>query len=354
MNFFLQFFKLLGVLAALVFGMGWLSKAGIPLSGMVKMATVQRLTDDDAPAAPANDDQLLAEYSAPNELVLSRSGADAPATTHVVLPNSATDSPTRTRTTAASARRVDVAEWIDLNAAQTYLEAERGTMSPGVILATGIYFLNNGRGDMGMDAAEVAAYLADVRENAPAEAKSRMKYIANSQAWFEGLKMAGFDADQISAIYKANNLARYDKQMYSRHVERKVESKPTATTAAALTADKRSRSIDLADAYNDYANRPQVREKNALPKLKKEQPLSSTETSVARREAEAIRAGSSKTYDDARLFWSVLKETIALEQGYPSWDAYRTDHTRNADRAFQSRSNLMALGGVMRVSRASK
>ena len=57
------------------------------------------------------------------------------------------------------------------------------------------------------------------------------------------------------------------------------------------------------------------------------------------------------TYDNPRLFWSVLQEVIALENDYKSWDNYRADHSAAAEKEFQRRSDIMALGGEMKVTR---
>jgi hypothetical protein len=260
-------------------------------------------------------------------------------------------STTRQSKDRASMTAREVEDWIQLNVSQTYLEAEQETMSPGVILATGVYFLQSGTGDMTMTAADVAAYLKEVRQTAKADAKARMKYIANSEEWFEGLKMAGFDGDRIADIFSEHQLAAYDKQMFNRHVERKIERTDYATKDVHLAADAKTRNRDLADAYNDYANRSNVRAKLSLPSRVAAEPLSEREISDSRREALSIGSGQSKTYDDPRVFWAVLKEMIALENDYPSWDAYQSAHPNDADRAFQSRSDIMATGGVMKVSR---
>ncbi|MEL6973527.1 MAG: hypothetical protein AAFO02_25465, partial [Bacteroidota bacterium] len=79
--------------------------------------------------------------------------------------------------------------------------------------------------------------------------------------------------------------------------------------------------------------------------------LAIEEVNAGRQEAESFGKGESRTYSEPRHFWSVLKEVIALEKGYESWDAYQADHPKSADRAFQRRSDIMANGGVMKVTR---
>ena len=42
---------------------------------------------------------------------------------------------------------------------------------------------------------------------------------------------------------------------------------------------------------------------------------------------------------------------IALEQGYPSWTDYKAAQVQDANKEFQTRSNIMAMGGMMKVTR---
>lgn len=351
MNFFTQLFKALGALAAIILFVGFVSSGD-------KKSFLYADNPEDASIAEAG-----VYAGEPNTVVSLDAAAEGPSEM-VFRPRSATakseslrpasyDSGERassaTRRRAVSANEIE--QWVQMNAAQSYLEAEKETISPGVILATGIYFLEEGQADARINAAEIAAYLVNVRDQASSRAKAHMKYIANSAQWFEGLSLAGFDGQQIERLFQRHQLAAYDKQMYSRHVERKIEQPEMASESSSLAVDRNERNRNLAEAYNEYADREDVRAKYALPSIKKPEALSSKEVSAGRREAMSFDKGESRVYKDPRQFWSVLKEVIALEEGFDSWEEYHAEHPRAADRAFQGRSDIMAAGGVMKVTR---
>jgi hypothetical protein len=247
--------------------------------------------------------------------------------------------------------KVDLEDWLELNLAQTFLEAEQETIAPGVILATGLYFLQEGQGDMSMNAADVADYLSEVRAHASPDAKQHMKYIANSESWFKGLKKAGFEGEQLARLFSRYQLAQYDQDMYRRFVSKQAEEEDYDRPSSSLSDEVAERNRSLAQAYNDYADRPEVRKKLGLPSIRAPRPMATTELSEGRREARSFAAGESRTYEDARRFWAVLKEMIALEADYDSWEAYHAAQPHSADQAFRERSNIMALGGVMKVTR---
>lgn len=348
MNFFVQLFKFFGALGALVVGVGFISSADKPgfLDSDAEHATVS--TASMLPGEPSTVISLDDAAERPSAMVFR------PADRAAVRPTSSEYSSSRevrpsNRQSSLSAYEIEA--WVQTNVAQSYLEAEKETIAPGVILATGIYFLQQGQADAGMNAAAVAAYLADIRNHASSRAKAHMKYIANSTEWFEGLNLAGFDGQQIERLFREYQLSAYDKQMYSRHVERKVEQPDMASEVTELALDREERNRNLAEAYNEYADRQEVRAKFALPTIKKPEALSTREVSEGRQEAESFGKGESRTYKDPRQFWSVLKEVIALEKGYDSWSDYQEAHPRSSDRAFQRRSDIMATGGVMKVTR---
>jgi hypothetical protein len=362
MNFILQIFKYFGAFAAIVLCVGFVSKSD--LSSFLATQTTQDFTEDEL--GPTQEYATLNLSKAREDLRGESSSIRRSPSDRAALPTLREASrssnirtvatpevkPVSTRNSRNMIRSSDINSWIEMSAAQTFLEAEKETMSPGVILATGVYFLQQGQGDLSMSAADVAAYLAEVRDNASGEAKSHMKYIANSEEWFKGLSLAGFDGVQIASIFDRQGLAAYDKAMYSRHVERKVEQADYAGDPSALGADEEVRNKNLAEAYNDYADRPEVRKKYGLPSsVNTPAAITGVEVSEGREEAMSFRKGETKSYDNPRLFWSVLQEMIALEHGYESWDAYKGDHSRSADKEFQQRSDIIALGGDMKVTR---
>lgn len=348
MNFFVQLFKFFGALGALIVGVGFISSTDKPdflhantESSTVSTAGVLSGEPGTVISLDAAADSPSAMVFRPTERAAMRPASNQSSAEREVRPSS--------RRNSLSAYEIE--QWVQTNVAQSYLEAEKETIAPGVILATGIYFLQEGQADARMNAATIANYLADIRNHASGRAKAHMKYIANSKEWFEGLNLAGFDGEQIEQLFREYQLAAYDKQMYSRHVERKIEQPDMASEVTELALDIEERNRNLAEAYNEYADREEVRTKYALPTIRKPEALNTREVSEGRKEAESFGEGESRTYNNPREFWSVLKEVIALEKGYDSWDEYQDVHPRSADRAFQRRSDIMATGGVMKVTR---
>ncbi len=350
MNLFVQLFKSIGALAAIILFVGFV--ASNDNDGLLE--GTENATISKASLLPGGESETVVSLGdaaeGPSEMVFrSRSLSEGDAVRPAAYESTSVN-PSRTATRRAVTHS-EIEEWVQMNAAQSYLEAEKETVAPGVILATGIYFLQQGQADSRTNAAEIASYLVNVREHASSRAKAHMKYIANSGEWFEGLSLAGFDGAQIEQVFRDYQLGAYDKLMYSRHVERKIEQPERAAEVSELALDRADRNRNLAEAYNEYADRSEVRAKYALPTIKKPEALSAGEVSAGRTEAESFRVGESRTYQEPRQFWSVLKEVIALEKGYDSWDAYQEEHPRAADRAFQRRSDIMSNGGLMKVTR---
>lgn len=358
MNLLVQLFKYFGIISAFVIALGFYSKSD---GSLLERVSNDAFSEEELPPTQeyatlgldkARADLRSGTYRSP---VSSGRTLNLPATSgrsgdrEIVAVSHKAARDTYSENGTISSR--DLNSWLEMSSAQTYLEAEKETISPGVILATGVYFLEQGE-SLNLTAADVASYLADLRDNASAKAKAHMKYIANSQEWFKGLSIAGFDGQRIAEIYDRLGLKAYDKAMYNRHVERKIEQSDYTGEPENLEADVEVRRANLADAYNDYADRPEVRKKYSLPSAPKTASASTDEeVSEGRREAESFRKGEAKTYDNPRLFWAVLQEMIALEEGYASWDAYQKENPSTAERKFQKRSDIMALGGEMKITR---
>ena len=345
MNFLLQLSKYLGAFAAIVLCIGFVTRSDFSLPKSMEEATV---TESSLDFGSSDRSISLGErstsYSTPDRTVSAPDRAESLSERQHTYSESE-------RSSRRTIGGQDIRDWVETNLSQTFLEADKETMSPGVILATGIYFLEVGQGDLSMNAADVASYLAEVRKTASGEAKKHMKYIANSEEWFVGLKIAGFDSDRIAAIFSDYRLGTYDKQMFNRHVEKKIEQEDYAVADEQLVSSPEIRQKDLAEAFNSYADRPEVKKKYGLPTFKAAEPMSTREVSQGRREAESFSPGQTKEYDDPRFFWSVLQEMIALEHGYDTWEDYQAANPQAADKEFQSRSNIMATGGVMKVTR---
>ncbi|RMF00259.1 MAG: hypothetical protein D6772_06570 [Bacteroidetes bacterium] len=347
MNALLQLFKTAGILAAGLLCVGLLNRSDLQLFER------QEITDQKSVMSATAEVSDVFGTMSRDEAPLRRQASSARPQAEETAPRQP-----RRATTIASVNRssrpghsTDLEAWLELNVAQTFLEAEKETIAPGVILATGLYFLQEGQGDMSMKAADVAAYLAEVRDHAARDAKKHMKYIANSEAWFTGLKKAGFEGEQIARLFRRFRLDQYDRAMYDRFVRKKVEENEYDRPSTTLSDEVEERNRSLAQAYNDYADRPETRKKLGLPSIRKPRAMAVAELSKGRQEALSFAPGESRTYDEPRFFWAVLKEMIALEADYDSWEDYHRAQPEAADRAFRERSNIMALGGVMKITR---
>lgn len=345
MNFLLQLSKYLGAFAAIVLCIGFVTRSDFSLPKSVEEATVTKSSLDFG-----EGERTVTLGDRPSSYSTSSQSVSAP-DQRESLDDHRAETSGRKRDNRRTLAARDIQDWVQTNLAQTFLEADKETMSPGVILATGVYFLEMGQGDLSMNAADVASYLSEVRKTASSEAKKHMKYIANSEEWFVGLKIAGFNSDRIATIFSDYRLGAYDKQMFNRHVEKKIEQEDYVVADEQLVASPEIRQKDLADAFNSYAERPEVKKKYGLPTFKAAEPMSTREISQGRREAESFSPGDTKEYDDPRFFWSVLQEMIALEHGYDTWDDYKAVNPQAAEKEFQSRSNIMATGGIMKVTR---
>ena len=178
MNALLQLSRYIGAILAAILCIGLLTRSDIKLIEGQESSIMSALMP--AEAGPVEDARVSTTDRIPDSYRTTESRIQ-----RVELPSRPGNRSTRATALPVADRSsrprasVDMEAWIELNVAQTFLEAEKETMSPGVILATGLYFLEAGQGDMSMNAADVAAYLAEVRENASRDAKKHMKYIAN-------------------------------------------------------------------------------------------------------------------------------------------------------------------------------
>lgn len=74
--------------------------------------------------------------------------------------------------------------------------------------------------------------------------------------------------------------------------------------------------------------------------------------SSARKKAEKMPRGKEVVFQDVGEYWDVAQQLISLESGFDSWDAYKKAVGRRvADEAFRTRTNIMANGGQMKLTR---
>lgn len=348
-------FTLIGFLVAVVLSIGFLQKSNYKLvreGGAVSEASLfapdaaaadagrtpsdrVSLSEDDNPANDPFDPPALGEYR-------ERSGSAGRATAN---------------------RGNDASEWLSTHGPIAVMEAVRQGVPAGVSLAVGLLQLEQGRLSWNDNFADkVVTPLARRKQEAPA----RFKYRANSQPWMQGLGELGLYSEaELERLFRQHNLAAYDAEVYmALQDDDRAQSSRSRVAQAAIGAVSPARAAskaapevadealrrNVAGAMNKYADR-ELAERGATLRVvaTSEAPTSSSE--AARRKANGLKVGQSMTFESPREFQLVLKELIALEEGYPSWAAYQQDDADGARWQFNRRSDVMASGGAMRVTR---
>lgn len=355
---------LLGFFVAIVMAIGALQKSNYRLvkDGQTTTNTsfaAASLGDDDE-SAPANGSRIsLDETDNP-----ANDPFDPPAMDGTRRVGSSSGSGSSRQTAASSSE--DVSEWITSHGPIAVMEALRQGVPAGLSLAVGVLQLQQGELRWNDNFAnKVVGALASRKDEAPA----RFKYKANSEPWIQGLAELGvFNRSDLMRVFNQYKLAAYDAEVYLalQDDDRKQSSQPRIAQAAigafrpeSERATRGSASAEVADeslrrnvsnAMNRYAER-ELSERGKSARVVAAAPAASAEASSARRKMERLSVGKSMEFDSPREFQLALQELLALEEGYPSWAAYQQDEAAEARRNFNRRSDVMAAGGRMRVTR---
>lgn len=354
-------FTLLGILAAIVLFGGYLHRSGI------------RLTQDGAATAQATEerDAFFETTDSPvreevNLFDPDRHYRDTPEGFDRVGRSSASAESTST----AAVSEKEIQRWIRRQGPVAIMEAVRQGVPAGISLAIGVQALQQGRIDLRSDFNQaVVAPLANYKEG---RERAYFKYSANSDSWLQGLaKTSNYDTRELDAILRRYDLAAYDAEVYLalQNQRREERSSPAArpTYAASVAtpsenraasssraaedevADEKLRS-NMAYAMNRLVDKKLEEEGKSMRFQAKAAPAAEIKTQ-ARRSAESIAVGKTKQFSNPTEFHNVLREVLALEAGYDSWADYRAADASGAKRAFVKRSDLMANGGKMLITR---
>ncbi len=281
--------------------------------------------------------------------------------------------PTSTPSPASSDSQVE--SWLEQHARIAVLEAVRSGVPAGVSLSLGIAQLESGYLHPSDDFIERVVMPLDQLKGSDKRMWSRYyKYSANSGKWFEGLRaQQHFDRYDLLRIFDTYDLARFDAETYLALQEEQaapaLEERAVVHRASfgswgsgdryqAEAYQPAQRRVDM-EVNSDDARRNMAYAMNRLTdeRLRERgqsmdfQPRAADASGAARRAAEALPVGQPQRYYDPGTFHEVLREVLALEAGYPSWQAYKSAEPAAARRAFARRSDPVSLGGKMEIVR---
>jgi hypothetical protein len=349
-------FTLIGFLVAVVLSIGFLQKSNYKLVRDGAAISEASLFSSDGAAADNAD-------HAPSDRISLRE-EDNPANDPFDPPALGEYRERRGSTSRTPAHRSgDASKWLSTHGPIAVMEAVRLGVPAGVSLAVGLLQLEQGRLSWNDDfAAKIIAPLANRKSEAPA----RFKYRANSQPWMQGLGELGLYREaELERLFRQYNLGAYDAEVYmalqdddrAQNNRGRVAQAAIGAVSPARAASKAAPEVadealrrNVAGAMNQYADR-ELAERGASLRVVAATEASAGSATAARRKASALKVGQSMTFESPREFQLVLRELIALEEGYPSWAAYQQDDADGARRQFNRRSDVMASGGAMRITR---
>jgi hypothetical protein len=257
---------------------------------------------------------------------------------------------------------VNVNEWVDRFTSLAFLEAQRKEiLVPATLsLATGLYMIGQGeRIETKEDfLSKVIPYLLDIKNKASQdERKAYFQYAANSDYWLQGMEKRGLNTREIKSL-----IARYNLKAYDEVVFENIAKKQLANTKVTRVATKTEKPVFVGTMTDKDAVRKHAAEVNKW--VEKEMASSSHDLQFAaagnsrpkshaeaRKAVAALQPGESMLFDNLDDFEMAVKELVALESGYKSWDAYFGKEPSKAKRQYRDRSNVMANGMEMRVTR---
>lgn len=226
----------------------------------------------------------------------------------------------------------------------------------GASLALLIYSAERGKQLTTSNLNRVIEYLLGVKYSADeSDKQAYFKYASNSEKWFQGLGLdrnGGHPKADLLRIYKEYGLKSYDKNVFAfvtnpstsqLKFDKKIEPK---SAAPAMQGDFTNEEVRRNHAY--AKNRWAESESKGTEAEVKFVPAKKLEKSAAhavRAQLEDLLVGESITFDNPREYHAAVKEMIALEAGFDSWDAYENKiGKREADKYFRKRAEK---GGIM-------
>lgn len=255
---------------------------------------------------------------------------------------------------------VDVNEWVGQFTAQAFLEAQKKDIRvPATLsLALGLDLMRQGeRIETKEDfVRKVVNYLAAIKKNASSEErKAYFQYAANSDNWLKGMERKGISTTGIREM-----IARYDLNAYDEVVFEQITKKQLSDTRVTRVQAKSDKPVFVGSKTDKDAVRKHAEELNkwvdsemsgSSHNVKFAASSPSASGSEARKTVSRLKVGESVYFDDVAEFEQAVKEMVALEAGYDSWKAYEADEPAKARKQFRERSNVMANGLELKVTR---
>ncbi len=367
-----DFLSTLGFLLMVILVTGYLYKSGYRLERPPAAGSdlLQAAVPSDGEAA----DQLALDPRGDHDSRRRPSASAEGSTAWAEVPSGRTDthreSEPISRSAAITLER-DIQAWIGRTSSAAVLEATRQGVPAGVSLSLGAALLEAGKINERSDfVREVVDPLARLKEKSPESVRNLLKYSANSGKWFEGLDRLGHYRElNLEQWFKRYDLAGYDAETYLalQHNEDREQHERgqvhEASMGSGLLSSPAAKSQEPSRARQEVAddnlrpnmayamNRLSERRLDEKDKAMRFKADPNQNVGAARHIAESMRVGEKRRFNDPAAFHAVLREVLAIEAGYASWDAYKAADERTAKRAFARRSDPLISGGKLEVRR---
>lgn len=299
----------------------------------------------------------LRGYTSEDKAVYDNSGGYADASDYTPAASRAADKPVRK---TGKKQVVDVNEWVGQFTAQAFLEAQKKDIRvPATLsLALGLELMRQGERIETKDdfVRKVVNYLAAIKKNASSEErKAYFQYAANSDNWLKGMERKGISTTGIREM-----IAKYDLGAYDEVVFEQITKKQLSNARVTRVETKSDKPVFVGNKTDKEAVRKHAEEVNkwvdselsgSSHQVKFTAAGSSASASEARKTVSRLKAGESAYFDDVAEFELAVKEMAALEAGYGSWKAFEAEQPAKARKQFRERSNVMANGLELKVTR---
>jgi hypothetical protein len=296
-------------------------------------------------------------YTSEDKAAYDGYGSYAGTSDYTPAASRATDKPVRK---SGKKQVVDVNEWVGQFTAQAFLEAQKKDIRvPATLsLALGLDLMRQGeRIETKEDfVRKVVNYLVAIKKNASGEErKAYFQYAANSDNWLKGMERKGISTTGIREM-----IARYDLDAYDEVVFEQITKKQLSDTRVTRVQTKSDKPVFVGSKTDKEAVRKHAEDLNkwvdselsgSSHNVKFAASGSSSSASEARKTVSRLKVGESVYFDDVAEFEQAVKEMVALEADYDSWKAYEADQSAKARKQFRERSNVMANGLELKVTR---
>lgn len=255
---------------------------------------------------------------------------------------------------------VNVNEWVGQFTAQAFLEAQKKDIRvPATLsLALGLDLMRQGERIETKDefVRKVVNYLVAIKKNATSEErKAYFQYAANSDNWLKGMERKGISTSGIREM-----IAKYDLTAYDEVVFEQITKKQLSNARVTRVETKSDKPVFVGSKTDKEAVRKHAEQVNqwvdselsgSSHNVKFAASNPSASGSEARKTVSRLKVGESVYFDDVAEFEMAVKEMVALEAGYGAWKEYEADQPAKARKQFRERSNVMANGLELKVTR---